>query len=409
MSINKFLLNLSLIIVPSVALAQFDMDTVMRYSSSLVFKPALNFSASYAPYRRLEKNPTSLLTPVALNYFQGAGNFFMPIWGKFNYTEEFEKPEIIQVSGNAGGSLTRLRSLAPNLGIDHPLINMNLGLNFFWFDGKKSSLTAGAFAFSNEDNYTIASPRIRYTGYVQWRYSISSKIALRIGTTYSFLLGQGLPIPIFGINWRVSPKVLLNINFPFNANLNWTPNHHSLVRFFIQPNGGVSTFGNAIADLGAKSDVVILRRREYKFGASYLHYVKGRFNFSAEMGLLVARRISWTPPNRKNDIGSGLGGLLQKREFSAKLDPAPYVQFGFGYRFGKVSTRKNKVPSSENGILTEIPSDFSEEDIQNFGQLDLGSINLDVQPLNIDAIDSFDLSEQDFRDLKLEDSSDNKK
>ncbi len=371
------------------------MDTVMRYSSSLVFKPALNFAANVAPYRQLDK------TPAALNYFQGNGNVFMPLWGKFFYSEEFEKPKIIQLSANLGGAYTRLNTNSSVLNFNHPLINMNLGLNFFWFNGKRSAITAGSFAFTNEDNITISNPRIRYTGYVQWRYSFSKKFALRLGSTFSYLLGQGIPLPILGLNWRVSPKLLFNLNFPFNANLNWTPTRQTLFRVFVQPNGGVSTFGNAKADLGTKSDVVVIRRREYKLGLSYLQYINGKFNFTLEAGLLVARRIILTPPNRNNDIAAGLN-RTDKREFNNRLDPAPYISLGLGYRFGKIHLKKKIVKPKTDESLLDIPSDFSADDIQGFGQLDLGSINMDVQPLNIDAIDKFDLNEDDFRELKTQ-------
>ena len=72
------------------------MDTVMRYSSSLVFKPAINASGTYVPYRKLEK------AKVEANFSQLSGNFFMPLVGKFKYVEEFEKPIIHQFSGNLG-------------------------------------------------------------------------------------------------------------------------------------------------------------------------------------------------------------------------------------------------------------------------------------------------------------------
>ncbi len=391
---KKLLAFCGFVFLHTAAIAQFDIDTVMRYSSSLVFKPAINFSGCVSPYRRLVKSPV----PNDLNYFQGTGNMFVPLWGKFKYSEDYEKPTIIQLSGNLGGAYTRLGSRNPDFDFSHPLINLNAGLNFFWYDGKKSAITTGLFAFTNEDNYTIANPTVRYTGYLQWRYSLNTAVALRLGVTYTFTFGRGIPWPIVGINWRLRPKVILNLNFPFNANLNWTPGKQNQIRFFIQQNGGVSTFGNATADLGLKADKVVLRRREYKVGVSFLQYVKGKFNFSAEAGVLVARRITLTTPNRKNDIGAGLN-LADKKVFDSKLDPAPYVQLGLGYRFGKALKKKKKIASPDGIGMLEIPANFGEEEILDFGQLDVSSVNLDVQPLNIDAIDKFDLNEDDFKDF----------
>jgi hypothetical protein len=50
-----------------------------------------------------------------------------------------------------------------------------------------------------------------------------------------------------------------------------------------------------------------------------------------------------------------------------------------------------------------------DDDFIDFGQLDVGSINLDVQPLNIDDIDKFDLSEEDFRSLNTDQKLENSK
>jgi hypothetical protein len=223
---------------------------------------------------------------------------------------------------------------------------------------------------------------------------------------YTFLLGRGIPLPILGINWRIRPKLLLNLNFPFNANLNWTPGKQNMVRFFMQPNGGVTNFGNAQADLGTLSDVVVVRRREYKVGASYLQYVKGKFNFTIEAGIVCLRRISITPINKKNDIGAGLD-RLENKYFESRLDPAPYISLGLGYRFGKLPKLKHK-SKPKSGRLDD-PLTSAEEDLIDFGSLDVGSINLDVQPLNIDAIDKFDLSEDDFQELDTFQKSENKK
>lgn len=376
------------------------MDTVMRYSSSLVFKPAINASGTYVPYRKLEK------AKIEANFSQLSGNFFMPLFGKFKYTEEFEKPIIHQFSGNLGGSYSRILTTSSSFNFGHPLLNLNLGLNYFWYNGKKSAITTGVFAYCNEDHVTINHPTIRYTGYIQWRYSLSSKFALRIGTVYTFLLGRGIPLPIFGLNWRMAPKLLLNFNFPFNANLNWTPGKQNMIRFFMQPNGGVTNFGNAKADLGTLSDVVIVRRREYKVGASYLQYIKGKFNFSAEIGIVCLRKVTITPVNKKNDIGAGLD-KQESKFFDSRLAPAPYLSLGIGYRFGKSPKIKPK-PKAVEGNL-DLPADISDDDLLDFGQLDVGSINLDVQPLNIDAIDKFDLTEEDFQELDTFQKSDIKK
>ncbi|MBX7181599.1 MAG: hypothetical protein K1X82_05770 [Bacteroidia bacterium] len=43
------------LLLPLASVGQFDLDTVMRYSSSLVFKPALNVSGTLVPYREIEK------------------------------------------------------------------------------------------------------------------------------------------------------------------------------------------------------------------------------------------------------------------------------------------------------------------------------------------------------------------
>ncbi|MBX7181194.1 MAG: hypothetical protein K1X82_03695 [Bacteroidia bacterium] len=336
-------------------------------------------------------------TKILASFGQLSGNFFMPLFGKFKYPEEFEKPIIHQLSLNLGGSYSKIQTIGSPLYWSHPLINLNLGLNYFWFNGKKSAITTGIFGYCNEDNFTLSNPTVRYTGYIQWRYSLSSKVALRVGTVYTFLLGRGIPLPIFGINWRMSPKVLLNINFPFNANLNWTPGKQNMIRFFMQPNGGVSNFGNAKADLGTLSDQVILRRREYKVGASYLQYIKGKFNFSFEAGILCLRKITITPLNKKNDIGAGLD-RTENKYFDSKIAPAPYINLGIGYRFGKVPPIKRKPKSKPSGELDGL-STWIDDDLIDFGQLDVGSINLDVQPLNIDAIDKFDLTEEDFQEL----------
>ena len=384
-------------------MGQFDLDTVMRYSSSLVFKPALNLNAVYAPYRKLDKSK------VEANFTQLNGNFFLPIVGKFNYREEYEKPEIHQLSGNLGGSYSKIQTSHPWINFGHPLLNFNIGLNYFWFNGKKSALTTGVFAYCNEDNFTLSHPTIRYTGYLQWRYSFSAKFALRLGTVYSFLLGRGIPFPLVGFNWRMSPKVLFNFNFPFNANLNWTPGKLNLIRFFIQPNGGVTNFGNAktdLSDLGLLSDKVVVRRREYKLGASYLQYVKGKFNFSIEIGVLCLRRVFITPLNSKNDIGAGLD-KQDSKFFDSRIAPAPYASIGIGYRFKKKERTKSK--SFKDRSETSISSRWLDDDFIDFGQLDVGSINLDVQPLNIDDIDKFDLSEEDFRSLNTDQKLENSK
>jgi hypothetical protein len=69
------------------------------------------------------------------------------------------------------------------------------------------------------DSSTISSPKPKLTGRVVAAYRKSDSLTLFYGGSYSFVLGRGKLLPVFGFRWRPRPGTTVSILGPFRGHV----------------------------------------------------------------------------------------------------------------------------------------------------------------------------------------------
>ena len=99
------------------------------------------------------------------------------------------------------------------------LYALDVGLTGVHILNPKNQITWSVGTGFAEDSSTVSSPKVKVTGRVVAAYRKSDSLTVFYGGAYSFALGRGKPLPVFGLRWRPHPGTTVSILAPFSGHV----------------------------------------------------------------------------------------------------------------------------------------------------------------------------------------------
>jgi hypothetical protein len=195
--------------------------------------------------------------------------------------------KLFAVVAKAKGELT-----VPNISFieeNHLLIDGSVSLGAL-YNGNKNTWQGNFTVSIAEDNYTLSSLYIRFGGHALFTHRVSNKFAWQLGAAYSYIYGEPRILPLLGSNIYLGERDRLAILLPMHFSFIHTYNFSNMMRVYFAPAGSVHRFRNdGIIPNG--SDIIYLRRRDFKAGIVWRIKVAPPLIITAGGGVLMERNI----------------------------------------------------------------------------------------------------------------------
>jgi uncharacterized protein DUF6268 len=173
--------------------------------------------------------------------------------------------------------------------------------------------------FAEEDS-TVSSPRIKVSGSVVDAYRKSDSLTLLFGGAYSFVLGQGKPLPVLGFRWRPRPGTTVSVIAPFSGHVRQRVGQ----RFMLGLQGGLRGNQYHVANneqFSSPTNNLYLRFHEVAVGGQVGVRLNRSVALLGDVGVATARSLSYADGKTK----------LSTLDVGAQ----PYVSVSLRYSFSK--------------------------------------------------------------------------
>jgi Domain of unknown function (DUF6268) len=171
-----------------------------------------------------------------------------------------------------------------------------------------------------EDNDTISSPKWRLSARVIAFHRVSEKLTLLYGGAYTFVLGRGRLLPMFGAVWRPNRGTSINVLGPISGRV-----HHRVgQRLVIGAQAGLRGGQYRVANnqqFSSASDNLLLRVREIRLGGEVGLILGRSLVLSGEAGIATARQVKLADGNTEL--------------FSSAVGPRPWASITLRVPFSK--------------------------------------------------------------------------
>lgn len=180
--------------------------------------------------------------------------------------------------------------------LNRVLVNFRLGLNGLFITSNKNSFLVNTSVFANEDEFTFQDALMRYSGIFIYNRKVNQKFSYNIGTTFTYLFGEPLLLPVLGFSLKTSSNSHLNAILPLN--INWRKNskiNKLSYGFSLGANGGINRFQNKLS-VDTTNTILILRRRSLQFISDLR--IKNKTNtIIFQLGFNTNQKVSFTNQN----------------------------------------------------------------------------------------------------------------
>lgn len=200
------------------------------------------------------------------------------------------------------------------------LYKFDAGISAVHILNPKNQITWSIGAGFAEDSSTISSPKVKVTGRVVAAYRKNDSLTLFYGGAYSFVLGRGRPLPVFGFRWRPGPGTTVSILGPFSARVQQRVGH----RLMVGAQGGFHGNQYHIANneqFNSPTNDLYLRLKELRLGGQMGVRLNRSVALLGEAGVATSRTLTFA------DGKTTLSSLNAGAE--------PYVSISLRYSFSK--------------------------------------------------------------------------
>jgi hypothetical protein len=305
-----------------------------QVTSEEILNPSMNAELFYAPKKSMTDSlGTYRYTALKLG-------FNMPIYSKFSQNPKTGNSTLSHIFFSLDGkmSLPEISFVYPN----HLFIDAGARLTAIYIDGNKNSWLGTFHTSMVEDNYTISSPGLRYTGAILYKRKKSDRFSYHIGVTYSYVFGQGFVLPLLGFQTPINKKTLLIANLPLSISILSRPDNKTAALFYIRAVGNEHKYSST----GFLPDSVVTETLKFRISSIQLG-LTGKFNAGRHF-LFTAR------------TGFNFGTKLDMLDENTKLMSTGQVVSGFLgvgviYKFGIKGGKWDKEPSVD---VEDIPEEL---------------------------------------------------
>lgn len=193
------------------------------------------------------------------------------------------------------------------------LFSMEAGVSAIHVLDRDNQITWSAGAGAAEDRETLSSPKPRLVGRVIALHRRSDRLTLLYGGAYTFVLGKGRLLPVFGILWRPLPGTTVSVIGPVSGRVI----HRAGQRLVLSAQASLR--GNQYHSVANGSDAY-LRVRELRLGGEVGVLLGRSMALFGEAGVATARRLTMA--------------LGATELWSDSAGTQPYVSIGLRVSFG---------------------------------------------------------------------------
>lgn len=232
-----------------------------------------------------------------------------------------------QFFAHAAGGASSVDLDAAFLDDDLGLYRSGLGLSALILSRSRKLYAAALIINGAEEEESRDDPDLRYTGVGLGSFHRGSTLWI-YGGAFTYQLGRGLALPVFGGWSRISPNWSLAGVVPFFFRAAYQPAPAWSLGLFAKVNGNRYGFDNSDDPdtpandkrLPGEPQDLFLRLVQGKLGADLSWRVSDHFSLVAEAGSLVGRRLIFSDSDEEI--------------FSAEIEPAGYASLKVGFTFG---------------------------------------------------------------------------
>jgi hypothetical protein len=328
----------SLVIIPILFFLSFKLSAQDRK----FLNPQLKFSAEYDIPSQL-KNSTEKFSMAKSQL-----GFVYPLLSRrYGLTNNLDyKSMVVLANLNAGYALPMFTFIDTQ----HQLVTGSVGGSFIFNSGNKNTWLGGVNAGIAEDIESLDSYEMRFTGHFLFKHKTSGNFSYHAGVVYTYVYGRGMPLPVLGGILRIGDKSKLKFTLPLSITYMIKTNELSMLSVFVQPDGNAYNFSTKSDTFfyGRNNEILKLRLKNFKAGASYTTGKSERFQFAPEAGFLFNRSIMFTE-----------GSYTSKEDlFSNNVKPAPYVKIFLRILIGSLKWKR----TGDNFLLNDERLDYYDLD-----------------------------------------------
>lgn len=312
--------------------------------AQLFFGNRMQFTQLSIDYKAL---PTRSVKQPDSNYKYASHEFgmsaFVPV-----YAKQFEHAE---QKNNLGIFVTpTLRFSNFNLSYlpSRIFINAGCGVGTYYHFKQKNTLTAILQAQVNEDEFTINNVVLRYGGMLVYNHKSSERFSYYLGTTYTYIFGDGYLLPVIGGRFKMGKTSQLMVALPYHINFTHRFNSKLRLSVSLKPNGGINRYQNRY-NFNTNDEVLMMRRRSLVFGTSLYYQLKNNILIGGELAAVLAQKVTFTTQdNSQTFVSNSIANGLQ---LSLRLIWRPWQ-----------NTLRNKEKMAKQKA-SEYPDDLNDTDI----------------------------------------------
>ncbi|HXI02796.1 MAG TPA: hypothetical protein VNI57_06415 [Candidatus Saccharimonadales bacterium] len=204
---------------------------------------------------------------------------------------------------------------------DLSLYRGGLGFTALMLGRSRRLYAAGLFANFAEEKETVSKPDVRYTGLAVGSVRKGSALIL-YGGAFTYQLGRGLVLPLFGALGSIGPNWTIGGVFPFLFKARYQSSPKWNLGLFMKVRGNRYGFEDREDAFGqGRNTHLDVRLVEGRIGAGIGWVLSHHLTLSGEAGSSVARRLIVT---------DGTDDILR-----AGMKPAPYARIQMKIAFGE--------------------------------------------------------------------------
>ncbi|HKC67705.1 MAG TPA: hypothetical protein VKG26_05710 [Bacteroidia bacterium] len=304
------------------------------------FTPTI-FSDYYTtPQKNLDARFTKISGDAALKkrlgsyqYSQLVGGFYFPIITRdYSHTDGSTGNFHLLGTGSYMMAMPRFGGIS-----NHNLLKASIGVRGIYNSGKKGIWFVDITPFMSTDLSAHSNTVYRWASTVLYDYMASPSLSFRFGVTRTFILGNRLQLPYFGMRIGRLDKSYLSIQFPRNVTFSFPMSKYLRGSVYFKPMGGLFNMANNDSIYPtSKDNTIIYGRYElingFRLDANFNRYI----SLFVSTGYTGVKYLAFFPEDEDKRTKFALTDFYHE-----KISRGLFFNIGFTLRIGKAKSIYN--------------------------------------------------------------------
>lgn len=217
----------------------------------------------------------------------------LPVYAK-TFSQQNDTVPPSQLAFNIHPSLSYSLLNISYLNQERVLLNPQLTLGTYYQFKRKHMVLLNIRAMLTEDEFTVESPRPRYTFSSLYSRKVNTRFSWFAGAAYSYVFGEGQFLPLLGGRFGWGKNSRVNIVLPLQVTYRTALTSSLRLSVYARPQGGINRFENRLTVSDSTQKVLVFRRRSAVLGAAFTYRLKNNLALVVDPSFLLAQKISFT-------------------------------------------------------------------------------------------------------------------